>query len=222
MRYLLRVIARCAALVLFAGIVLALTPLPFQFVRTLSHAPCDTPPDAIVLMSGAGMPTADGFIKAYYTALEARVFAKAVVMVAMPASESTDSSDAWLSMRSELVMRGVEEGRIHLAPLGINTRTQALDVIRRLEEMGLRHIRIVSSPIHIRRAVSTFAKAGTGSVCGIAAWDIPLNEQDLEGKDGGPAGALSVRYNVWTQLQFEVLLVREWLALGYYWFRDWI
>ena len=89
---------------------------------------------------------------------------------------------------------------------------------------------IVSSPGHIRRAVLAFRKAGFKRVDGLPAYERAI-EADILFSGGRLGGRkiipdigenLSLRYEFWTQMNYELIVVREWFALGYYWVKGWI
>jgi uncharacterized SAM-binding protein YcdF (DUF218 family) len=91
-------------------------------------------------------------------------------------------------------------------------------------------ILIVTSPEHVYRAVLAFRKAGFLLVDGLPAFETAI-ESELTFDDrllGGkkwlpPIGKnITVRYQFWTQLHYEQLLMREWLAIVYYKLNGWI
>jgi len=78
--------------------------------------------------------------------------------------------------------------------------------------------------------VLTFKKAGFLRVDGVPAFeaaiesDITFNDRMLGGREWipGVGGNLSVRYHFWTQLRYEELMIREFLAIFYYQLKGWI
>jgi len=91
-------------------------------------------------------------------------------------------------------------------------------------------ILIVTSPEHLRRAVLTFKKAGFVRVDGLPAFeeaiesDITFMGKSLGGRLWVPdiGNNITLRYEFWTQLHYEELLLRELFALGYYKLKGWI
>jgi uncharacterized SAM-binding protein YcdF (DUF218 family) len=91
-------------------------------------------------------------------------------------------------------------------------------------------ILIVTSPEHLYRAVLTFRKAGFTKVDGLPAFeqaiesDITFNAKKLGGRKLIPdiGENITLRYQFWTQLHYEALVIREWMALGYYKLKGWI
>jgi uncharacterized SAM-binding protein YcdF (DUF218 family) len=89
---------------------------------------------------------------------------------------------------------------------------------------------IVSSPEHINRAVLTFRQAGFIRVDGFPAFDnaiesdITFLDKRLGGRRWIPelGNNLTVRYNFWSQLRYEELVIREYFAIAYYWLKGWI
>jgi len=89
---------------------------------------------------------------------------------------------------------------------------------------------IITSPEHLTRAVLTFKKAGFLKVDGLPAFettiesDITYNDRLMGGRKWIPGigGNLALRYQFWTQLRYEELMIREYLALFYYKLKGWI
>jgi len=91
-------------------------------------------------------------------------------------------------------------------------------------------ILIITSPEHLYRAVRTFRKAGFLLVDGVPAYETAI-ESELSFDDrllGGkkwlpPIGKnITVRYQFWSQLHYEQLVIREWIAIVYYKLNGWI
>jgi uncharacterized SAM-binding protein YcdF (DUF218 family) len=91
-------------------------------------------------------------------------------------------------------------------------------------------ILLVTSPEHLYRAVLAFQKVGFLKVDGMPAFeqaiesDITFNARKLGGRRYIPdvGGNITLRYQFWTQLNYEILVLREWAALGYYKLKGWI
>jgi len=211
---------------------LAFTTLPFRAFYALSSAQSNTAesPDYIVMLAGAGIPSENGLIRAYYTARLAGMYPKAKVIVAVPGILSDSLGDPLL-ISAELKFRGVNPQKILFANTGKNTRGQALEIAAMLKgEKPSTPITIVSSPEHIRRSVKCFRKCGFTRVSGFPAFetslgtDLTFNDPDLKGNKMAPAigSNLQVRYQFWNHLKYEVIVIREYFAIGYYSIRGWI
>ncbi len=91
-------------------------------------------------------------------------------------------------------------------------------------------ILLVTSPEHLYRSVLTFRKAGFRSVSGLPAFeqaiesDITFQGERLGGRRWVPdiGGQVTLRYRFWTQIHYEIIVLREWLALAYYKLKGWI
>jgi hypothetical protein len=89
---------------------------------------------------------------------------------------------------------------------------------------------IVTSPEHLYRAVLTFNKAGFTKVDGLPSFERAIESDILfeGGKLGGRkyipdvGGSITLRYGFWTQINYEFLVLREWVALTYYKLQGWI
>ena len=228
----------CVATVM---IILAFTTAPFWtwYGMGVKKAGINRPPDYIVLLGGGGMPSESGLMRTWHAARAAGYFTRARVIIALP-GDTHDSLSSVSLMKAELVMRGVSPGRIMVEDSGTNTRAQALNVHRMIENSGQtphwssdpRHasLLIVTSPEHLLRAFLTFRKAGFLKVDGLPAFeqaiesDITFNGYKLGGRTIIPdvGRNITLRYQFWTQMNYELLILREWAALGYYQLKGWI
>ena len=217
------------------------------------------PPDYIVVMGGGGMPSESGLIRCYYTAAAAGHFNRSTVIIALP-GDTADLKSSVNGMKSELILRGIAANRILVEDSGTNTRAQAINIFNLISNIESRipkieqpqpdsnssshhltispshhftispSLLIVSSPVHIHRAVLAFRKAGFARVDGLPAYeraieaDILFSGRKLGGRKIIPdiGENLSLRYEFWTQMNYELIVIREWLALGYYWMKGWI
>jgi uncharacterized SAM-binding protein YcdF (DUF218 family) len=229
------------------SLILAFTSAPFWmwYALSVSQAGVNRPPDYIVVLGGGGMPSESGLIRCWYGAKTATYFTHARVIVALP-GDVRDSMSSVNGMRKELLIRGIQKERILMEDSGANTRAEALNVLR-IVETECRHgipagaggnretavrksILVVSSPEHICRAVLAFRKAGFIKVDGLPAFeatiesDITFLGRKLGGRSWIPdiGNSITLRYQFWTQLGYEELLMRELVALGYYKLKGWI
>jgi uncharacterized SAM-binding protein YcdF (DUF218 family) len=218
------------------SIVLAFSSLPFHawYSHSLVKAGIHRPPDYIVVLGGGGMPSETGLMRTWYGALTAKYFNRSKVIIALPGN-SNDSTSSIILMKKELVMRGIDKDRILLEDSGANTRAQAINIFKRFtNKLSIVNcqlsILIVTSPDHLTRAVLTFKKAGFMKVDGIPAFeraiesDITFNAKKIGGEKWVPdvGENFSLRYGFWTQLRYEQLVLREYIAIGYYWMMGWI
>ena len=88
----------------------------------------------------------------------------------------------------------------------------------------------MTSPEHITRAVKTFNRAGFSWVSGLPTFETSLSEdltfvdEELKGNKIAPSigGNLQFRYQFWNHLKYEILVIREYIALGFYKLKGWI
>lgn len=232
-------------------IILAFTSGPFWTWYALStkRAAVHRPPQYIILLGGGGMPSESGLIRSWYAAKAANYFTRAKIIIALP-GDTSDRNSSVNGMRQELILRGIAPGRIMIEDSGTNTRAQALNIFKRISniEQGTLNIEtnrnsnfvdqyskfksllIVTSPEHLYRAVCTFEKAGFSRVDGLPAFetaiesDLTFSTKKLGGKKLIPdiGGNIALRYQFWTQLHYETLILHEWMAIAYYWVQGWI
>jgi uncharacterized SAM-binding protein YcdF (DUF218 family) len=89
---------------------------------------------------------------------------------------------------------------------------------------------IVTSPEHLYRAVLTFKKAGFVKVDGVPAFektieaDLSFNARKLGARKWVPdvGENITIRYQFWLHLEYELLVLREYFALAYYKIQGWI
>jgi len=225
-------------LLLFSGslflllCVLAFTTLPFWAYYRLAagYIKAENPPETIVMLAGAGIPSENGLIRAYYTARLALKYPEAKIIIAVPGNKADSLGDP-RKIADELIMRGVDSGKIIFATSGKNTRGQALGIAGILGQVNHdSQITLVSSPEHIKRSVLSFRKCGFTKVNGLPTFetslesDLKFEDNSLEGnKLAPPIGQnLQFRYQFWNHLKYEVIVIREYFALAYYKIRGWI
>lgn len=227
---------------------LAFTSAPFWIWYGLgtSKAEISGNPDYIVVLGGSGIPSESGLMRTYYAGIASENFPDAMVIVALPGNTADSLSSVW-KMRDELIFRGIARERILVEDSGTNTRAQALLIMKLITKDERRKTKdeisnltslvphsssllLITSPEHLYRAVLTFEKAGFSQVDGIPAFgsdiecDISFSSKKLGGRRWMPdvGESITLRYQFWTQLQYEILIIREYLAIGYYWLMGWI
>lgn len=212
------------AMVLF---VLSLTDVPYNAYHWLgtSNSMIKKTPDTIIILGGAGMPSQDGFIRCYYAAETAIKFNKAEIIIALP---TDDNNSTWQlnMMANELIIRGVDSSRISYETEGFNTHSQAENIAKFLgNQKQERSIAIITSPEHMYRAVMSFKQEGYLFVGGIPTFEKPIDENKIKDKNKSKdkrIKSLELRYNIWSYLNYELLVSKEFFAISYYKIKGWI
>lgn len=213
--------------VAFVSIILSFTDIPYYAFRNLSmeEQVLSSDPEYIVVLGGSGMPSPDGLMRTYYAAQNALQYKQAKVILAHPYT-SGDSLMQLHLMAHELIIRGVDSLRILFEPMGFNTHSQAENILTMLgAEKKNSALLIVSSPEHLFRAVRTFQKTGFTSVGAAPAFDTPVEENGIKDKlktSDTRIKNLYLRYNIWSYLNYELLVAREYCAITYYKIKGWI
>ncbi len=180
-------------------------------------------------MGGSAMPGESGLIRSYYAAMVAKEFSKAEIIIALPGDISDTNSSIRL-MQKELEIRNVDPDRIILENEGKNTRYQALEVQKIISHKESTII-IVTSPSHMRRSILSFEKIGFKNVNGAPAFaavhdfELFFNDKELGGKNRflpDIGNNTQIRYQFWKHLEYEIIFIREMMALGYYNLKGWI
>lgn len=229
------VLAGCAFIGLLEVLVMFLctTAYPYRMYRWLGTDGyvLNQPPEYIVILGGGGIPSESGLVRSYHGATQAQAFPGAVVIVAMPYEGEFDQSAAY-KMKEELILRGVDGERVRIESKGLNTRGQALGVMKMLgPDQADAGILVVTTPAHMKRSLLSFRKAGFRNVAGSAAFpeyvrvDLRQDHDDLGGRTSVVPDVgrnLTLRHLIWTNRGYLGKAAREGVAMVYYWSRDWI
>ena len=214
-------------------ICLSFTNLPFWGYYWLgtSVSKVTEKPDYIVLLGGGGMPSESNLMRAYFVCQAAGESPESRIIISIP-GDTTDQKSTARLVAAELIRKGIEPQRIFYEEIGTNTRSQALQLqYFHSENLTNKAVMLVSSPEHMRRAVLTFRKAGFTRISALPAFENAI-EASLIFKDEELGGNklpvpdigsnITVRYQFWNHLKYELLIARELAALGYYKLRGWI
>ncbi|MDO8896690.1 MAG: YdcF family protein [Bacteroidales bacterium] len=178
-------------------------------------------PNYIVLMGAGGMPGPQGLLRCYYAALVAEKYPQSKIIVALPADSASFEDSDHFAMINELLRWGIDSERILSEIKGINTFTQAAN-IKQIAENTEAKVLVITSPEHMYRSILTFKKAGFGTVTGVATFENSFDEElliedTIKGKKSSkPERNLDLRYNMWSYLQYEIIVMREFTAITYY------
>jgi uncharacterized SAM-binding protein YcdF (DUF218 family) len=218
-------------ILMLMGIVLSFTDYPFWAYYWLGthNTEMHNDPSVIVVMGGGGMPSPDGLIRCYYGSEVAAQYPLANVIIAVPEDTSMHEDSPDVLMAHELIIRGIDSTRISFENKGINTRSQALNILNLLgRSADTLSVRIVTSPEHMLRSVAAFRKVGFREVGGMPSFEEDIDEQlllknaDNDHEETGLQRSLGLRYNMWNYMKYEIMVVREYFAIVYYKFRGWI
>ena len=206
-------------------LMLAFTDVPYLAYHRLgtSCQPLRANPEVIVLLGGSGMPSADGLMRSYFAAQAALKFPKSEIIIAHPFDNDSSNTLQLDLMKKELVMRGVDSLRVRYEPYGFDTHTQAENISVLLDGRTEVPVLVITSPEHMYRSIRSLEKVGLQMVGGLPSFEKPISEKKLKGRKHSERTAdLPFRYNVWSYLRYELLVLREYCAIGYYKLRGWI
>ena len=212
-------------------IILSFTSAPFWGYYWLGTSACDDEikPEYIIVLGGSAIPGKSGLMRTYYASAAARKFPDARIIISLP-GEIEDSSSSINLMKKELEIKNVSSQRISLETKGKNTRYQALEILK-LVSSANDPVILVTSPEHMRRAILTFRKAGFQQITGLPAFeqsvdfDLAFNDDELGGRKRfipEIGHNTQIRYQFWIHLEYEILIIREIVALGFYNLKGWI
>lgn len=205
-------------------IALSFTSIPYWAYYGLAATDdqLEVAPGTIVIMGGDGMPSPSGLMRLYNGIEKAIEHPKSKIIIALPYNEF-DSTYQLSLMASELVQKGIDTNRIVFAPNGFNTRSQALEIKKLADTLA--PMLIVSSPEHMYRSIHIFRKVGFKTVGGSPSFEKPSDEEKLKDetdKDETKVRNLALRYNMWSYMQYEIIVMREYTAIAYYRVKGWI
>lgn len=208
----------------FLMLVLAFTDIPYFAYHqlSLSDQQLEAPPDVIIVMGGDGMPSPQGLMRLYYGAEMAKNYPNAKILLAMPEAKE-DSLNQLQLMKQELASKGINSNRLIFETSGFNTHSQVVAISKLLPKTN--NLLVVSSPEHIYRTVRSLEKVGFSKVGSLPTFENPTKEKYLRNKNKKSINQidnLSLRYNVWSYLQYEIKVLREYFAILYYKLKGWI
>ncbi len=211
----------------FLFFILSFTDLPYYAYHWLgtSNSKITGNPDMIVILGGGGMPSPDGLIRTYYGAQVAGKYPSADIVIALPFDEE-DSLCQLNLMAQELRLKGIDSLRISFEPLGFNTHSQAENIASKYKsKLDNVNLLLVTSPEHMYRAVKSFQKAGFIHVSGCPTFENPVDPDKIKDKQQTKdirVKSLALRYNMWSYMNYELLVLREYCAIVYYKIKGWI
>jgi uncharacterized SAM-binding protein YcdF (DUF218 family) len=144
----------------------------------------------------------------------ARIYRMAAPRFVIASGGVTDNSGGNAAeseaMRRALIDLGVPAGSVVPEAESMNTRDQAAVVGARLRAQGITRIALVTSPWHMRRALTLFRAQGLDPIPAVSAL-VP---------DGShrPNGLLPTERALW----LGDAVVYEWAASAYYWWNGWL
>lgn len=205
-------------------IILSLTSIPYSAYRSLSlyKQQITEEPDAIILMGGSGIPSPNDLIRLYYTSISAKEYPNAQIVIAMPFHEKESIENRSVIIQ-KMKLDGIDSSRIVWENHGFNTRSQVVEISNLIPLSS--KIIVVTTPDHMYRSVRCFEKVGFGKVGSLPTFEIPPDETELLNKketDITELQNLNLRYNMWSYLQYEIMVLREYTAITYYWLHGWI
>jgi len=227
---ILRVIFIAFGIVFVSLIGLSLTEQPFWIVYHLgtSNSAIVSTPDYIVMMGAGGMPGPKSLLRCYYTAREAKIYAEAKILIAMPAEPGKFLGSDPYEMYEEIARCGIDKSRFIFEIKGTDTHSQACNIFAMLKTQPNNNLLIVTSPEHMYRSILTFEKCGFQNVDGVSSFgaaldnNLLLTPEEYEADEVPLSRNITMRYNMWNYLKVEVEIIREIIALGYYKYKGYL
>lgn len=221
---IMRKIIFVAGFIFIFMLILSFTDYPYYAYHWLGTSlvePQKQAPEYIVLLGAGSVPGNETLLRIYYTAEMARKYPLSQIIVALPSDSLEFKNSDHRRMLHQMIQSGIDSSRIISETKGSNTYLQSRQVFKIVGQPQARLL-IVSSPEHIRRSILTFKKTGFTNLNGQPAFEgyfdenllveDPSEKQSLQ----KPGQNLSLRYNMWSYLQYEIKVLREITALAFY------
>ncbi|MDD4746982.1 MAG: ElyC/SanA/YdcF family protein [Salinivirgaceae bacterium] len=173
-------------------------------------------PTKIVMMGADGMPSEKNLIRCYYTSINANKYPNAKIIIALPQLDPQQYDIHLNEIVNELVIRGVDRSRIEFETEGSNTFLQVKNICLKLDPSD--SIMVITSPEHMKRTLLCFSKNRFTNIAGVASFGADINPNILHKNSDSidMIQSLDLRYNIWTQYQYEITVLREYAAILYY------
>lgn len=221
-RQFLRGLMMALGIIATAMIILSFTDLPWHAYYQLgtSQTNRNIEADYIVVLGAGAVPGHHSLLRCWYAAKASRQMPEAPVIVALPADSLQTGTDHD-RMIEELVLRGIPQNQILSEKSGNNTWAQALNIRKMIPDLGSR-ILLITSPEHMYRSVKAFRKAGFTNVNGLPTFEAAFDSQLLlepstkKKSKRSQEQNLDLRYNMWSYLQYQIIVMREYAAIVWY------
>ncbi|MCB0802792.1 MAG: YdcF family protein [Flavobacteriales bacterium] len=216
---------KLSGLLALVFVVLAFTNIPYNAYHRLALTKLITNQqvDYIIIMGGDGMPSPSGLVRTYFGAEAGNKNPRAKIIIALPYNEY-DSLYQLDLMAHELILKGIDTNRISYEPQGFNTYSQACNIAKMIRDKS-KQILIVTAPEHMYRSVKCFEKQGFKKISSLPTFEIPSDAENLKDKTERKDTRiknLSLRYNMWSYMVYEIKVLREYFAISYYKIKGWI
>jgi len=226
--FLIKCLKRISYFISFSAIVfilLAFTQIPYwaYYHLAVTKDGLKESPEYIVVMGGDGMPSPSGLMRTYFGVEKAKIYPKAKIILALPYNLA-DSTWQLNLMAHEFVQKGIDTNRILFEPNGFSTRSQVEEIAEIVDDQS-KALLVVTSPEHMFRCLAAFRKYGFTKVGGTPTFENPSDEEKLKDKTKDERARirnLALRYNMWSYMQYEIIVLREYAAISYYWAKGWI
>ena len=201
------------------------TDLPYFAYHRLGTSQVDMnihPPEYIILLGAGGMPGGENLLRIYYTINAAKKYPLSKIIIALPADTVDFRSSDHYEIFRNLMTAGIDTNRIVSEHAGHNTYSQSKKIAGIIQTSEAQIV-LITSPEHMYRSVLTFKKTGFQKVNGIPTFENHFEESLLQSEENKvnpeakkPTDNIQLRYNIWSYLQYEIKVVREYTAIAFY------
>ncbi|MEX0269778.1 YdcF family protein [Leptolyngbyaceae cyanobacterium UHCC 1019] len=115
---------------------------------------------------------------------------------------------------------GVPRSAMLQDPTSLNTRENAVNVKKIMDENGIRRILLVTSAMHMPRSLRIFQKLGMDAIP--APTDFLVSDRDLEALQTSPQSVVLSLLPEADQLRNITRALKEYIGMVIYWLRGWI
>ena len=222
--FLLKSTIQLLGLVFVLMFFLACTDIPYNALMRLAEVPsCERPPRYIFVQGGNAFPSADALLLQYHLEKSREQFPEAKIYYCLPSVSSDTSGESYI--RARLVsIADTCPLQLKVISDGVNTHDEIQKLVSLLPHDSLHcSLLLITKPEHYKRSIACLNRSGITDICGINTMDTPVPPSLLaHGEESKRSPALLWRYNVWSYLQYEIIIFREYCAILYYRLKSYI
>lgn len=216
MRWMLYFIA--CVFILFIS--LAFTDIPYYwyhgYVKDNQSLTGDA--DFIIVMSGNNFPSSDAIEKIYLVSKIKQKRADTKIILAFPALNVNSIKADSLFFKNY----GIDNSNLIISAKGYNTMTQVENILLENSLTG-KNIIVVCNYEQTRRTLACFRKRTNANFIAVYNIEKPFSPELLSPENNdSPLYSLQIRYNFWNYLIYQIKAMREYIAIQYYTYKNWI
>lgn len=174
--------------------------------------------DFIIVMSGNDFPSSDALEKIYLVSKIKQKRADTKLILAFPALDEN------LIMQDSVLFKnfGIANSNLIISAKGYNTLTQVESIISE-NDLSNTNVIVVCNYEQTLRTLACFRKRSRANFFAVHNIEKPFSPELLSAeRNNSPFYSLQIRYNFWNYLIYQIKAMREYIAIQYYSYKNWI